>query len=85
MLYALAATLHVSDSCFAIAAYAGGNNFLYDNYNAEMITKHSAQMYCQTGATSFPVVEATIQGAHNVSHAAVALRHRYVRKGYGRL
>ncbi|KAL0042039.1 hypothetical protein WJX77_001435 [Trebouxia sp. C0004] len=46
-------------------AYAGGNNFLYDNYNAEMITKKSAQMYCQTGAPSFPVIEATIQSAHN--------------------
>ncbi|KAA6414342.1 MAG: hypothetical protein FRX49_13713, partial [Trebouxia sp. A1-2] len=48
-----------------IPAYAGGNNFLFDNYNAEMITKKSAQMYCQTGSPSFPVVEATIQSAHN--------------------
>ncbi|DBA94745.1 TPA: hypothetical protein ACH3X1_002294 [Trebouxia sp. C0004] len=30
-----------------------------------MITKKSAQMYCQTGSPSFPVVEATIQSAHN--------------------
>ncbi len=52
------------------AAYAGGNNFLYDNYNAEMITKKSAQMYCQTGAPSFPVVEATIQSAHEVGYAS---------------
>ena len=48
------------------AGYAGGDNILYDNYNAEMITKRSAQMYCQTGAPSFPVVEATIAGAHAV-------------------
>ena len=50
----------------ATAVYAGGNNFLYDNHNAEMITKKSAQMYCATGAPSFPVVDATIQGAHDV-------------------
>lgn len=55
------------------AGYAGGNNILYDNYNAEMITKRSAQMYCQTGAPSFPVVEATIAGAHAVSTRCIVL------------
>lgn len=49
------------------AGYAGGENILYDNYNSQMITKRSAQMYCQTGAPSFPVVEATIAKAHAVS------------------
>ncbi|DBA85173.1 TPA: hypothetical protein ACH3X2_005886 [Trebouxia sp. C0005] len=34
-----------------------------------MITKKSAQMYCQTGSPSFPVVEATIQSAHNAMMA----------------
>ncbi|KAL3141374.1 hypothetical protein ABBQ32_004954 [Trebouxia sp. C0010 RCD-2024] len=48
---------------------AGGNNFLYDNYNAEMITKRSAQLYCQTGAPAFPVVETTIQSAHEAMMA----------------
>ena len=51
---------------FRAAGYAGGDNILYDNYNAEMITKRSAQMYCQTGSPSFPVVEATIAKAHAV-------------------
>ncbi|KAL3161962.1 hypothetical protein ABBQ38_009042 [Trebouxia sp. C0009 RCD-2024] len=52
-----------------IPSSAGGNNFLYDNYNAEMITKRSAQMYCQTGAPAFPVVETTIQAAHEAMMA----------------
>ncbi len=38
-----------------------------------MITKKSAQMYCQTGSPSFPVVEANIQSAHNVGHDKLAL------------
>ena len=61
-----------TDRYICCAAYAGGNNFLFDNYNAEMITKKSAQMYCQTGSPSFPVVEATIQSAHNVFHDSLA-------------
>ena len=60
------------------AGYAGGDNILYDNYNAEMITKRSAQMYCQTGAPSFPVVEATIAGAHAVrTHVHTVLGHAH--------
>ena len=55
-----------TDLACRCAGADGGNNFLYDNYNAEMITKRSAQMYCQTGAPSFPVVEATITSAHEV-------------------
>ena len=62
-----------TDPYICCAAYAGGNNFLFDNYNAEMITKKSAQMYCQTGSPSFPVVEATIQSAHNVGHDSLAV------------
>lgn len=74
-----AAEVHFSnDSAVFYAGYAGGDNILYDNYNAEMITKRSAQMYCQTGAPSFPVVEATIAGAHAVrTHVHTVLGHAH--------
>ena len=39
---------------------------LYNGYTTLQVTKQQAQTYCNTGAPSFPVVDATIDDVHSV-------------------